>query len=148
MEETHIEKSSNLKDERGDLIECFRKYCGSCTAGSVADCVAISCCPCGLLNILAFAFVKVPWMVGRKCFGSVKRRRRRKMAKSNKIMLTTPHQDQDHSKKRSLEDRLSEIVNIIGEQDQMGGFEAKRVWLDLYKDGHLGFGRLSFTGIQ
>lgn len=27
-------------------------------------------------------------------------------------------------------------------------FEAERVWLELYQIGHLGFGRLSFTGIQ
>ena len=26
--------------------------------------------------------------------------------------------------------------------------EAERVWLELYQIGHLGFGRVSFTGIQ
>lgn len=53
-------------DEIGDGIECSCRYCGSCTATMIADCVAICCCPCAVLNFLAFAFVKVPWIVGKR----------------------------------------------------------------------------------
>ncbi|WCJ20995.1 hypothetical protein M5689_003189 [Euphorbia peplus] len=147
-------------DEGGDLIECSGKYCGSCAAGLIADCVAICCCPCGLINILAFAFVKVPWMVGRKCLGSVKKRRKRK--KDKKMLKCQEEEEEEEEddgdrdgnmRKRRVEEGIIEIVGsglIIGEEMGMGlgGFEAERVWLELYKDGHLGFGRVSFTGIQ
>ncbi|XP_057760819.1 uncharacterized protein LOC130981226 [Arachis stenosperma] len=49
-------------------MECSAKLCKSCTAGLIADCVALCCCPCAVLHCFALAFVKAPWVVGRRCF--------------------------------------------------------------------------------
>ncbi|EEF37671.1 uncharacterized protein LOC8289803 [Ricinus communis] len=168
--------TSSTVDEGGDLIECSGKYCRSCTAGLIADCVALCCCPCALVNLLALAFVKVPWMVGRKCLGRVKKKRKssstrkkRKCKKSCSLEVTEAQgHDQSNTsaddgrdgnlKYRGAEDGILEIViDGFGEEDDEtshgGGVSARfeaveKVWLELYQDGHLGFGRVSFTGTQ
>ncbi|KAL6141655.1 hypothetical protein ACLB2K_059943 [Fragaria x ananassa] len=63
-----------IDDDNGDRVECSDKYCRSCSADMIGDCVALCCCPCALVNLLTLALVKVSWMVGRKCLGLVKSR--------------------------------------------------------------------------
>ncbi|XP_050224859.1 uncharacterized protein LOC126674457 [Mercurialis annua] len=150
-----IRKNRYDPDEGGDLIECSGKFCKSCTGGLIADCVAICCCPCALLHLLALAFVKAPFMIGKKCFRRVKKKKRNKLS-SNLQVLTA--QGGDNLEKIKIEDEILEIVNSGfngGEEDDDGGggvsarFEAvEKVWLEFYQNGHLGFGRVSFTGIQ
>lgn len=59
------------------------------------------------------------------------------------------------SRKEKGEKVASGKVNAIGEDDEQGGsrkysarFEAERVWMELYRVDNLGFGRVSFNGIQ
>lgn len=47
-------------------------------------------------------------------------------------------------KKMVEEGKMAEIASAFGEEERM--FEAEKVWLELYQVGHLGFGRVSFTG--
>ncbi|XP_061993753.1 uncharacterized protein LOC133711666 [Rosa rugosa] len=63
-------------DADGDRVECSGKYCLSCSAGMIADCVVLCCCPCALVKVLTLAFVKVQWMVGRKCLGLGKNKKK------------------------------------------------------------------------
>ncbi|KAE8718218.1 Tudor/PWWP/MBT superfamily protein, putative isoform 1 [Hibiscus syriacus] len=135
-------------DKSEDLIECSGKYCRSCTAGVIADCVALCCCPCALLNLLTLALVKVPWKIGRRCLGFGKKNKKKKK-KRNRVEM-----------ERKCE-KTREIPTVFGEAEkfendgegkqEMGNFsarlvEAEKVWLELYEGGHLGFGRVSFTG--
>ncbi|MCD9558786.1 hypothetical protein HAX54_016404 [Datura stramonium] len=71
-------------DDDGDTIECTGKSCKSCTGGVVADCVALCCCPCALIDILALAFFKIPWMMGRKYLGKGKKKLSSKKSEEKK----------------------------------------------------------------
>lgn len=153
----------SVDQDSGDLIECSGKYCKSCTAGLIADCVALCCCPCAVLNLLALAFVKVPYMMGRRCLGLGKKKgkrleMKRKCKKSCCSSISSEEGgefvlERDSSlRKRRVDEGMFEIEPGFGEDEQMGRFsarfEAEKVWLELYQVGHLGFGRVSYTGIQ
>ncbi|GFY87196.1 hypothetical protein Acr_05g0008350 [Actinidia rufa] len=124
-------------DDSGDPIKCSGKNCRSCIAGLVADCVAVCCCPCAVVSFFALAFLKAPWMMGRRCLGIGKKKRRRP---ENEIKCEKSGSDSVDM------DGISEIGTGL-EGNLSARFEAERVWLELYQLGHLGFGRVSFTGI-
>lgn len=132
----------------GDGYECS---CRSCAAAMIADCVALCCCPCAVVNFLAFAFVKVPWAVGRRCLGAGKRKRKKKTAAERGGYDTDGDVvgEEDSRERWWREEGVLEISRSEeGMECVSARFEAERVWLELYQIGHLGFGRLSFTGIQ
>ncbi|GMI99147.1 hypothetical protein like AT3G01516 [Hibiscus trionum] len=138
-------------DESGDLIECSGKYCRSCTAGVIADCVALCCCPCALLNLLTLALVKVPWKMGRRCLGLGKKKRNRvEMERKCKKKCRDCSEVESSSRGEMREFSTAFGVEESEEKQEMGNFsarfEAEKVWLELYQVGHLGFGRVSFTG--
>ena len=152
-----------VEDGGGDLIECSGKFCRSCSAGLFADCVAICCCPCAVVNLLALALVKIPWIMGRRCLGLGKRKleMRRKCKKKNENEIEfVIERDGTLRKERAAaaaeeeeeeEGTTSEFLygrEREEEEKASARFEADRVWLELYQVGHLGFGRVSFTGIQ
>ncbi|OMO59165.1 hypothetical protein CCACVL1_25035 [Corchorus capsularis] len=170
-EEGATRKGRYAVDEGGEVIECSGKYCRSCTAGVIADCVALCCCPCALFNLLTLALVKVPWKMGRKCLGLGKKKRKklemkRKCKKNSESSVNGDHHQFGNLNLRErvrLEEGMWEISTVFGDDfgeeefeqeeldEEMGNFsarfEAERVWLELYQVGHLGFGRVSFTGI-
>lgn len=142
-----------------DQIECTGKHCKACTAGLIADCVALCCCPCAVVNFLALAFVKVPYMVGKRLWLGLRKKKKRKCNKQrseSECVVVERDIENNMMRKRKLieeEERLPEIASGFCEEEGMensgsAGFEADRVWLELYQVGHLGFGRVSFTGIQ
>ncbi|KAJ4892593.1 Uncharacterized protein Rs2_19387 [Raphanus sativus] len=143
----------------------------SWAAAVIADCVALCCCPCAVVNLLTLAFVKVPWMIGRKCIGR-RKKRKKKMEREDRF-----HHNQrsepvkgvssgccgggygeldDHrfvvERDGSLtkEEEEEKTASFWGEDEARisARAEAERVWLELYQIGHLGFGRVSFTGIH
>ncbi|KAL3813798.1 hypothetical protein ACJIZ3_015066 [Penstemon smallii] len=133
-----------VEEESGDPVTCTGKSCHSCTAGVIADCVAVCCCPCAVVNIFALAFVKLPWAVARKCIS------RRKM-KSRRRMMEEKRKCGGISEKERVEEGASSEIVVsspeIGEDELNDDFSAEEIWLELYEIGHLGFGRVSFTGI-
>lgn len=166
-------------DEDGDPIECTGKSCKSCTAGVVADCVALCCCPCALIDILALAFFRIPWMLGRKYLEkskkSEKKKKKKKIQKKKEEEMEKSYSYRDcvtyeldstdgRFSTRSVKDE--EIVTgngkksmgvVIGEEEEeelkdknntSAKFDVEQFWLELYEQvGHLGFGRVSYTGI-
>ncbi|GKV07748.1 hypothetical protein SLEP1_g19477 [Rubroshorea leprosula] len=127
----------------GDSIECSGKYCRSCSAGLIADCVALCCCPCALINLLTLAFVKVPWKMGRRCLGLGKKKRKKletkgKCRKSEEF----PMGDRNgNSRRGGVEEGILEMLSGLDGEEEM--YKAEKVWLDLYEVGKLGFGRVS-----
>ncbi|XP_076943524.1 uncharacterized protein LOC143613791 [Bidens hawaiensis] len=125
-------------------VGCSGKSCRSCTAAVIADCVAVCCCPCAVVNIFTLTFFKLPRMIGRKCL-SLGNKRRKKLKHSEK------HKDPSvvSGKDEGLE---MKIENVGGEEakeeEECERVDAEKVWLELYKVDQLGFGRVSFTGIQ
>ena len=146
-------KSRYAIDEGGDVIECSSKHCQSCTAGLVADCVALCCCPCALVNLITLAFIKVPWMIGKNCLRGIKRKKlkleiKRKGKKNSDGEGNTVRRERDcNLRKRMVAEGILEIATGFGEEKEMAARfgEADRLWLELSQSGHLGFGRVSFT---
>ncbi|XP_052197508.1 uncharacterized protein LOC127804647 [Diospyros lotus] len=123
-------------EDGGDPVECSGK---SCVAGAIADCVAVCCCPLALVSLLALAFFKAPWMMGRRCLGlgkknRQKQERRRKFEGSEGDSVEGMN---ENSVKAGAETGNWEIGFGTGLEAE----EEQELWLDLYKLGHLGFGR-------
>ncbi|CAI9752639.1 unnamed protein product [Fraxinus pennsylvanica] len=131
-----------VDDDGVDKTTCTGKSCQSCTAGVIADCVAVCCCPCAVVNLLALAFIKVPWMVGRKCFIMAKKNRRLK-EKSERSYSDCCGDTFGISGKGRINGGT--VLEIVSPEEELpdnfsAGFEAEEFF-------HLGFGRVSFTGI-
>ncbi|KAK4282401.1 hypothetical protein QN277_013783 [Acacia crassicarpa] len=118
-------------DDSGDLIECSGKYCRSCTAGMIADCVALCCCPCAVLHCFALAFVKAPWMAGRRCLGLGKKKKKTKRIEDDVVLER--NQREVNTRSDLVEESMREIVS--GEMT----FESEKVWKEMYEIGHFGF---------
>ncbi|CAH8328124.1 unnamed protein product [Eruca vesicaria subsp. sativa] len=167
----------------GDDIKCSGKRCRSTwAAAAIADCVALCCCPCAIINFLTLTFVKVPWMIGRRCLGGGGKNKKKKKKKKRRLNTTrqgmscrelngegdvfeTADGDEkcggigvgccgggggydDHRFVVERDGSLTKEEGDDGESRISARVEAERVWLELYQIGHLGFGRVSFTGIQ
>ncbi|XP_057983924.1 uncharacterized protein LOC131168484 [Malania oleifera] len=148
-------KSRHAAEDGGELFKCSGRHCRSCAGGVVADCVAVCCCPCAVLNLLALALIKVPWTVGRRCLGlgksgSRKLETRGKCRKSECDCVIERDRKSRRAKVAELEPEISS--GFIQVDDEHGGsfarLEAEKVWSELYEDGHLGFGRVSFRENQ
>ncbi|KAI3970509.1 hypothetical protein MKX01_024156 [Papaver californicum] len=173
-------------DGNVEVTECSNDHCSSCTANAVADCIAVCCCPCAIVNMFILAFVKVPWMMGRKCYRFVKKKRKMLGKSDNngtsdesKVSSNSSSTSGGGGSRREYKDVVIErersntrrervmlvddeklvefssglFVNGNGDDDGQqqnfcARFEAEKVWLELYQLGHLGFGRVSFTGIS
>ncbi|KVH92828.1 uncharacterized protein LOC112515620 [Cynara cardunculus var. scolymus] len=125
-------------------VGCSGQSCRSCTGGVIADCVAVCCCPCAVVNFFTLTFLKLPWMMGRKCLGLDNKKKRRKKLKND----DTDKDRNGISRKDKGVNRKSQNLEEEEKEEYSARFEAEKVWLELYKIDHLGFGRLSFTGIQ
>ncbi|KAF8399704.1 hypothetical protein HHK36_015574 [Tetracentron sinense] len=110
-------------EDAGDLIECSGEYCRSCTASLLADCLAVCCCPCAVVNLVALAFVK------------------------DFVIERDGNSRKDRSGKGTLE-IPSGVVEGEGKENFCARCEADRVWLELYQLGHLSFGGAPCSGIQ
>lgn len=134
---------STMEDCEGDMVECSSKYFKSCTTGLITDCVALCCCPCVVLHCFALAFIKAPWVMGRKCLGLGKNKNHQKghhkknEDNNNNVVLQGNNKEDDL--KGGCPTSTMEGVN------SNLGFEADKVWHDLYQIGHLDFGRVSLS---
>ncbi|KAM0945982.1 hypothetical protein DsansV1_C09g0089951 [Dioscorea sansibarensis] len=147
-------------DEPTDIVECSGKCCRACTAFILADCIAVSCCPCAVLSLLTMALFKVPLMVGRRFFSSLKKKggnisnnNNKKKKKNTAVVVVEKGTNGDDEavkdvivSKNSFEEE--EGVNACINGHLFGGLEAERVWLEIYQVGNWGFGRVSFSGVK
>ncbi|XP_073152473.1 uncharacterized protein [Henckelia pumila] len=123
-------------------MACTGKSCQSCTAGVIADCVAVCCCPCAVVNLLALAFLKLPWAVARRCLGRAgKMKQKQKMVEEEREWFEAGDMDGISRKRRACEVAVEEEARA----KICAGFEIEEIW---YEVGHLGFGRVSFTGVD
>ncbi|TKY50437.1 hypothetical protein E2542_SST27901 [Spatholobus suberectus] len=132
----------------GDSIKCSGKYCGSCCGGYVADCVAVCCCPCAVLHCLALALVMGPYVVGRKCLGLGKKKKKIKSSnkKNKKGRQDVVDIERNTEGGASVRVGSGTVSGSVGEIDSVtvnAGFDAEIVWRELYQIGHLDFGRVS-----
>ncbi|OIW12395.1 hypothetical protein TanjilG_04144 [Lupinus angustifolius] len=148
--------------EDGGGLDCSGKNCKSCIAWLIADFVALCCCPCAVLHCFALAFVKAPWVVGKRCLRLAKNKNKNKKNKSKDKKVVKKksckrgydyddHDDDDDDNdddivRRNMRRNLRVDTNVVEEMDSVtinAAFEAEKVWLELYQIGHLDFGRVS-----
>nr|GMD01170.1 uncharacterized protein LOC109158090 [Ipomoea batatas] len=122
-------------DVAGDEIACTGKACKLCTAGMIADCVAVCCCPCAVVDILVLALFKVPWTLGRKWL-----RKRRNGGGARRICS---RRSEGIPRMGSVEDEtlgMGSSVSVFGIREQGGKdnfsarFDSEEVWFDLYQE--------------
>lgn len=125
----------------GEKIKCSTKHCGSCCGGYVADCVAVCCCPCAVLHCCAMAIVKGPSLVGRKCLGLGKKNKnkntKKKGCEDDVVVVVV---------ERNKNNNIERVQRAVREMDNItvnAGFDAEKVWKELYQIGHMDFGRVS-----
>ncbi|XAR51873.1 hypothetical protein NMG60_11006654 [Bertholletia excelsa] len=142
-------------DDSGNMTACSGKHCRSCTAGMLADCVAICCCPCAVVSFLALACFKAPLMMGKRCLGFRGKRVQKSERKRRREEIVTEGVREDideNSVQAGIEEGSAEMgtgcEDGLQREDLSANSEAEKLWLDLYQIGHLGFGRVSFTGTQ
>ncbi|KAF8047220.1 hypothetical protein N665_3142s0008 [Sinapis alba] len=186
---THFQNDAVDEENRRQRHHIHGKRCRSTwAAAAIADCVALCCCPCAIINFLTLTFVKVPWMIGRRCLGRSRNKNKKKKKKGKLKMRqgrgningdhedVDDHHEGDHEKCGGVvgccggggnddhrfvverdgsltkeEEEEEKTTSSRGDHDESrisARVEAERVWLELYQIGHLGFGRVSFTGIQ
>ncbi|KAI4320483.1 hypothetical protein MLD38_033960 [Melastoma candidum] len=152
--------SGRRRDEggAGDQVRCTGRQCRSCTGGVVADCVAICCCPCAVLNCLALAFVKIPYLIGKRwCVGFRRKRKRKEEEEEEGRKPVSP--DVDHGEgdgcpetnrgNAGCTDNEESWFEIRFEEQGGAGRarDAEEVWVELCEFNHLSFGRVSFAGM-
>ncbi|XP_077252693.1 uncharacterized protein LOC143892112 [Tasmannia lanceolata] len=136
-------------EEAEDHVDCSVEFCRTCSVSLVADCVAVCLCPCAVLDLFALAFVKIPWLVGRRCVRLLKKkghlvelkriiRRKRGVEKKGVI-------ERDVSLRREGGEEVEFNIVGVGEgekesEDFCARVEAERVLMELYEVGRLGFG--------
>ncbi|PWZ18408.1 hypothetical protein Zm00014a_015903 [Zea mays] len=114
--------------------------CRSCAAAAIADCVALGCCPCAVVALLALALVRAPLAVGRRLRSRRRSALRRKRVRDVAAKVaagaapggTTP---------------LDPAAAATPVRQQQTAEVEELAWLDeMYRVGHWGFGRVSFSG--
>ncbi|EES18692.2 uncharacterized protein LOC8064296 [Sorghum bicolor] len=128
----------------------------SCAAAAIADCVALGCCPCAVVALLGIALVRAPLAVGRRLrrrrLSLLRRKRVRDVAASAKGAKAAGAAPGAGS--GTLLDTADEHATVgaatapVHHHHQQQQAEAEELaWLEeLYRVGHWGFGRVSFSG--
>lgn len=141
------------QDQGGEALECTGQSCQSCTGSLVADCVALCCCPCAVVSLLLLAFVKVPWMIGARWWGKVKGKAKKRKGKVDVAMEARNGVGNEEWEAESSWDAMELVAQVQKIKREMGNRlsdcrQAEKMLVELLEVSHLGFGRLSFTGIQ
>ncbi|OEL33102.1 hypothetical protein BAE44_0005879 [Dichanthelium oligosanthes] len=155
-----------------DQADCTAQTCRSCVAVTLADVIALGCCPCAVVSLLGLAFVKAPLAVARRCLRRLRRRqgeRRHKKrvrdmdpaAKAKCRATGGGGRGHGHSALEALDADAGAKCARGLEADARGGeaatrvarasnsssgrLDAEKVWMEMYRVGHWGFGRLSIS---
>ncbi|CAO1945420.1 unnamed protein product [Urochloa humidicola] len=157
-----------------DQAECTAQTCRSCVAVTLADVIALGCCPCAVVSLLGLAFVKALLAVARRCLRRLRRRhgelrhkkRVRDMDPSAKAKCRSAAADNGagghvHGALEALEvldaaaaaaaakdARGSETAatrSARASNSSSGTLDAEKVWMEMYRVGQWGFGRLSIS---
>ncbi|KAG0519272.1 hypothetical protein BDA96_09G250100 [Sorghum bicolor] len=134
----------------------------SCAAAAIADCVALGCCPCAVVALLGLALVRAPLAVGRRLrrrrLSLLRRKRVRDVAASAKgakaagdapgagsgTLLDTTD---EHATVGTATATAAAPVHQHHHHHQQQAEAEELAWLEeMYRVGHWGFGRVSFSG--
>uniref|UniRef100_A0A0A9AX49 Uncharacterized protein n=1 Tax=Arundo donax TaxID=35708 RepID=A0A0A9AX49_ARUDO len=143
-----------------DQADCTAQSCRSCVAVTLADVIALGCCPCAVVSLLGLAFVKAPLAVARRCLRRLRRRqgelrhkkRVRDMEPATKAKCRqaggghwVPEADADAAWKGEEGLEATDARGGAASSSSSGRLDAEKVWMEMYRVGHWGFGRLSIS---
>ncbi|XP_062206409.1 uncharacterized protein LOC133908409 isoform X2 [Phragmites australis] len=146
-----------------DQADCTARSCRSCVAVTLADVIALGCCPCAVVSLLGLAFIKAPLAVARRCLRRLRRRqgelRHKKRVRDMDPAAKTkcrqaggvgrhgvPEADADAWKgEEGLETDARGVVASRASSSSSGRLDAEKDWMEMYRVGHWGFGRLSIS---
>lgn len=155
-----------------DQADCTAQSCRSCVAVTLADAIALGCCPCAVFSLLGLAFVKAPLAVARRCLRRLRRRHGELRHKKRVRDMDGPASskakcrsgagagggqvhgtvDADDAAKgaRGLEmdARGGEAAVRAArgsDSSSSGRLDAEKLWMEMYRVGQWGFGRLSIS---
>jgi hypothetical protein len=144
-----------ISNDHVECAECSTQTCQSCSAFVMGDCIALCCCPCSVVHLLAFSLVKAPYLVGRRCYKILTKKRRFLQKRisdvgesDGEIVIGLKYKDFD-SKSGELGMGvwgmgLGDCKNVSNGR-LSAKLDAEKIWMDLYQVGHWGFGRISFS---
>ena len=153
-----------------DRAGCTAQMCRSCVAVTLADAIALGCCPCAVVSLLGLAFVKAPLAVARRCLRRL-RRRHGELRHKKRVRDMDPAAkpkcraaaaagggrghghgalevlDADAAAKggRGLDLEADARGEAAARASSSGRLDAEKVWMEMYRVGHWGFGRLSIS---
>jgi hypothetical protein len=130
--------------------------------------VTLGCCPCSVVSLLGLALVKAPLVVGRRCVGRLRRRRHFLLQKKRvrdvaaasaaaAATMTTITSAARHCDKGAKAGTppppgaggtaAADAPSAATAPPPGQAEAAELAWLDeMYRVGHWGFGRVSFSG--
>jgi hypothetical protein len=118
-----------------DQADCAARSCRSCVAVTLADAIALGCCPCAVVSLLGLAFVKAPLAVARRF-----RRRLRRRQGELRHRKRVRDEDMDTAAWKG------EVAGMdAGRGSSSRKLDAEKVWMEMYGLGQWGFGRLSVS---
>lgn len=151
-----------------DQADCTATTCRSCVAVTLADAIALGCCPCAVVSLLGLAFIKAPLAVARRCLRRLRRRqgelrhrkRVRDMDPAAKAKCRAAGGGRDHgaleapvaadaaskgARGSEMDARGEAATRARASNSSSGRLDAEKVWMEMYRVGHWGFGRLSIS---
>lgn len=160
-----------------DQADCTAQTCRSCVAVTLADAIALGCCPCAVVSLLGLAFVKAPLALARRCLQRLRRRRGELRHKTRVRDVDGPaakakcRRSSDaggggrgHGAMEALDaadaaskaawwgleadargEAAMRAARASNSSSASGRLDAEKVWMEMYRAGHWGFGRLSIS---
>jgi hypothetical protein len=160
-----------------DQADCTAQTCRSCVAVTLADAIALGCCPCAVVSLLGLAFVKAPLALARRCLQRLRRRRGELRHKTRVRDVDGPaakakcRRSSDaggggrgHGAMEALDaadaaskaawwgleadargEAAMRAARASNSSSASGRLDAEKVWMEMYRVGHWGFGRLSIS---
>ncbi|XP_066314673.1 uncharacterized protein [Miscanthus floridulus] len=157
-----------------DQADCTAQTCRSCVAVTLADAIALGCCPCAVVSLLGLAFVKAPLALARRCLRRLRRRRGELRHKKRVRDVDGPaakakcRRSDDaaggHGAMEALDaadaaskgawwglevdargEAATRAARASNSSSASGRLDAEKVWMEMYRVGHWGFGRLSIS---
>ena len=139
------ELSSNVGNSRTQPLltkeHGSRKF-GEVAGGVTADCAAVACCPCALLNLAVLAFVKLPAGLCKKACRRIKRKRRKKSkpAQGKDVVNEDPDME-DSSENSSQDELLTPRYSTNAMVTEKTRVSTEKVWEEVTGKSYVGFWR-------
>ncbi|XP_077226246.1 uncharacterized protein LOC143859418 [Tasmannia lanceolata] len=122
--------SPDLPPRRQPLLSKNSPRFAEVAGGTAAECAAICCCfPCGLLNLLVLAVVKLPAGL---CRRALKKKSRKNQRSKSKIALLTPKRSDDSE--LQIQQTVSADMLLPGMSPVLSDMELE-MWAQLYGTG-------------